>query len=721
MSDRFTLLAELGRGGMGEVWKARDEETGEVVALKVLRQALEGDPSFERRFQGELSMARRIESAHVVRVLGCGERQGAPWVAFELVDGSTLQSLMIRHGPYGWAEARGILLQLAEGLADAHAAGVIHGDLKPSNVLVDRQGTCKLADFGVARAADLARADDATRVLGSPAYLAPEGPVDTRSDLYSLGVIGYEMLSGQQPFAGNTYQELMRAHLSKLPDLSVLPPEARPIIGWLLAKDRAERPETAWSLIRVLNGDQPVPAALGVVAGDARSPGTAAIAAAPRVHAPVAPTPLSRDMAIRVAALVGAVAILATALGAGVTIALQGSGEPAMSPTVQPVLPTVAAIATPIKTTALPTPAPSASRRPAGSGSWYGVDPLPQPLWGQAGVLLRDGRFMVIGGSTGTWAKGATAAVWFYDSTTRRWASGPSMPHARVEPMATLLNDGSVLVVGGGAGGVPLAVAERFVPDSGRWEPVASMHSARTEGTITTLKDGRVLVTGGGYRGAPSYAATASAEVYDPSTGSWTVTPNMSAVRVRQTATLLADGRVLVAGGGTSFSSPRAGVSSSVDLFDPATGLFQPASPMPAGLYSHAAALLADGRVLVTGGWSSASNRAPSRVLTLAYDPATGQWSKLASMALARAKHEMAVLPDGTVLVAGGLDTKYAPMNTAEVYDPDSDAWTTTANIPAACYWSALGVLADGSVLIAGGRTQASKAGATNAAALYIP
>jgi eukaryotic-like serine/threonine-protein kinase len=155
---------------------------------------------------------------------------------------------------------RAAMLQIAAGLADAHGAGVIDGDLKPSNILVAADGTIKLADFGIARVADFAGADDPTRVLGSPAYMAPEGQADARSDLYSLGVVAYEMLTGSPPFGGTTYQEVMLGHLGKAPDVMALPPEARPIVSCQLAKDPNARPQTAGSLIRMLAGDEPVPA-----------------------------------------------------------------------------------------------------------------------------------------------------------------------------------------------------------------------------------------------------------------------------------------------------------------------------------------------------------------------------------------------------------------------------------------------------------------------------
>ncbi len=199
MTERFTLLSELGRGGMGVVWRARDEESGSIVALKLMREAYAEDPEYLARFERELELARRIDSVYVVKVLGFGVRGKVPYLALEYVDGPSLHDALVGHGPYSWPETRAILTQLTQGLADAHAAGVVHRDVKPSNVLIGPDGIAKLTDFGIARGLDLTRVTATATILGTPAYLAPEGPKDARSDLYSLGVIGYELLTGAVP------------------------------------------------------------------------------------------------------------------------------------------------------------------------------------------------------------------------------------------------------------------------------------------------------------------------------------------------------------------------------------------------------------------------------------------------------------------------------------------------------------------------------------------
>jgi hypothetical protein len=255
---RFELISELGRGGMGVVWKARDNETGQIVALKLLHPVFSGDPDYVTRFERELDLTQRIHSAHVVPVLGFGVHEGTPYLALAYVDGQSLRQQLADHGPYSWPEARALMAQMAEGLADAHAAGVIHRDLKPSNVLIDSDGVAKLADFGIALGLDLTRVTGTSTLLGTPAYLAPEGPEDERSDLYSLGVIGYELLTGAPPFEGKTYQAVLLAHMRTAPDLEKLPSEAQPIVGSLLEKDPAMRPQSAARLLLLLAGSATV-------------------------------------------------------------------------------------------------------------------------------------------------------------------------------------------------------------------------------------------------------------------------------------------------------------------------------------------------------------------------------------------------------------------------------------------------------------------------------
>jgi N-acetylneuraminic acid mutarotase/predicted Ser/Thr protein kinase len=727
MTERFTLLSELGRGGMGVVWKARNEDTGQIVALKLMRDAFTDDPSYRRRFEHEIAIARRITSAHVVKVLGYGSREGTPFIAFEFVDGPSIGKLLEKHGRYAWPEVRGLLLQLAEGLADAHAAGVIHRDIKPSNVLVDSLGNVKIADFGISRALDLTRVTRSSGFMGTPAYVAPEGPLDARSDLYSLGIIAYELLTGGRPFEGQTYQEVLVAHLSKPPDLSRLPEDSRKVVSWLLAKDPAGRPQSARELIRVLVGEDILPA----------NPGSATSKPYPR-SAPVYQGGggrlfgrANRRTTVVAAGVIGVIVVVSVLLAPS---AFLGSvTAPQATPTkVPPVAPSGSAsfaaetAADPTATgrpTELPVQPAEATPAPGAKNAWTFSDPLPQVEGGSAGVVLADGRFIVIGGTVnGSSTRAATAAVWILDPASAHWSAGPSLNQARAYAMAVRLTDGSILVAGGSSNSKPMATAERLYPGSGSWVMVGQMSEARTEGSMVALLSGAALAVGGGTVGAPSYKATASADVFDPTSNQWTAALPMSSARAIETATVLNDGRVLVAGGATVWYSQAGQVNSSAEIFDPATGQWTPTAPMPTALYTQQGALLNNGQVLIAGGFSSTANSAAAVGVSLLFDPTTGQWRQTAPLTSSRAQHTMVRLADGRVLALGGVSGyPYRLVRSTEIFDPSTQSWSPAADLPVAIFWPATGVLQNGTVVVAGGISKVGGGSATDICALFAP
>jgi len=255
MTERFELLERVGRGGMGVVWKARDTESGDIVALKLVYEQFAEDPDYVARFEREVEFAQRIDSAHVVKVLGYGRRAGVPFMAMEYVEGRSLRDVVKERGALPWDEVRPIALQLAEALGAAHAAGIIHRDIKPSNAIVTADGTVKLADFGIARAIDQTRMTGSATMLGTPMYMSPDAELDERSDLYSLGCVLYELLAGVAPFVGDSMQQVVLAHLVTAPDLTRLPSTAAGLVGSLLEKDRGRRPISAKAFASALSND----------------------------------------------------------------------------------------------------------------------------------------------------------------------------------------------------------------------------------------------------------------------------------------------------------------------------------------------------------------------------------------------------------------------------------------------------------------------------------
>jgi serine/threonine-protein kinase len=255
MTERFELIEEIGRGAMGMVWKARDNERGKFVAIKMLRDLHADDREYIERFGREVDLARSVKSPHVVRVRGYGVRQTVPFVVLEFVAGQSLRARIVERGPFPPPQARDLLAQIADALAAVHAVGIVHRDVKASNVLLTEDGVAKLTDFGIARGGDNRGPTRSGSLLGTPAYMAPEGPIDARSDLYSLGVLYYEMLSGVLPFTSTNYQEVILAHVSETADLTRLPATERGLTGWLMSKNPAGRPQSAAALMASLRSN----------------------------------------------------------------------------------------------------------------------------------------------------------------------------------------------------------------------------------------------------------------------------------------------------------------------------------------------------------------------------------------------------------------------------------------------------------------------------------
>lgn len=249
-AGRYRIERTLGSGGMAVVYLAHDEELHRRVAIKVLAEHLAGDDSFRARFLQESKLAGRLSHPNVVQVYDAGETDGSPYIVMEYVPGDTIA----QRGKLSYRDAVPLALQACAGLQHAHAAGLVHRDVKPANLLVREDDVLKVADFGIARAAELTRLTQHGTVLGTAAYLSPEQAageeVTTATDIYSLGAVVYELLTGRAPYEFESLAELAAQQkggiITPLRDLeSSVPEPVEAAVMHALARDPRFRPASA--------------------------------------------------------------------------------------------------------------------------------------------------------------------------------------------------------------------------------------------------------------------------------------------------------------------------------------------------------------------------------------------------------------------------------------------------------------------------------------------
>jgi serine/threonine protein kinase/Tfp pilus assembly protein PilF len=220
-AERYQIIEELGKGGMGKVYKVLDKDIKEKVALKLLSPEIASDEKTIERFSNELKIARKISHRNVCRMYDLGKEEGTHYITMEYVPGEDLKRLVRKVGQLSAGKAIFIAKQICEGLTEAHRLGVVHRDLKPQNVMVDEEGNARIMDFGIARSLKAKGVTGSGVMIGTPEYMSPEQAevkeVDLRSDIYSLGVILYEMVTGQVPFEGETPLSIAMKHKSQAP------------------------------------------------------------------------------------------------------------------------------------------------------------------------------------------------------------------------------------------------------------------------------------------------------------------------------------------------------------------------------------------------------------------------------------------------------------------------------------------------------------------------
>ena len=388
---RYTLLELIGRGGMGEVWRAHDPAVDRVVALKVLSPNVAGDEVYEERFRREARAAAGLDEPHVVPIFDFGEVEGRLYVTMRLIQGKDLQT-MLREGPLAPERAVTIVEQIAAALHAAHRIGLVHRDVKPSNIRVAENDFAYLIDFGIAHAAGESGLTSTGAAIGTWAYMAPErfstGQADPRSDIYALTCVLYECLTGHQPFGGTSAEQQLAGHLAAPPPRPSLtqpgvPPAFDAVIATGMAKDPDQRYQTTLALARAARAALTAPT-IPIPQPTEPAPTTAAPPpplfgpeAATAVHAGVAPAarpptlspepPVPRRRWSRRTVLLAAAAA-AVVIAAGIVAGITLSNRPEQEPNVDRQTP----IASNPPSGPTQAPSPSASAPMSLTGRWSG-------------------------------------------------------------------------------------------------------------------------------------------------------------------------------------------------------------------------------------------------------------------------------------------------------------------------------------------------------------
>ncbi|MEK7312827.1 MAG: serine/threonine-protein kinase, partial [Chloroflexota bacterium] len=336
----YRVVAPLGEGGMAAVYKAYHANMDRYVAVKILPQHFAKDPQFVGRFKQEAQVLAKLQHPHILPVFDFGESEGYTYIAMPFVETGTLTDLL-QGKPLPLPQIRSLISQVGDALDYAHTRGLVHRDVKPSNVLIDERGNCLLTDFGIAKIVEATSKFTGTGgIVGTPAYMSPEqgrgDKVDSRSDIYALGVVLYEMATGRVPFDAETPIAIVFKHIQDplpMPSLlnPALPDAVERVILKALAKSPADRFATAGEMVRALK------AAIPEVAPSIPAP-TVLPLVTPTIQAAPLPQPKKAGLPKWMSAAIGVGAVLCLVLAAalGGSAILSGITNPPITPTTAP-------------------------------------------------------------------------------------------------------------------------------------------------------------------------------------------------------------------------------------------------------------------------------------------------------------------------------------------------------------------------------------------------
>jgi serine/threonine protein kinase/N-acetylneuraminic acid mutarotase len=701
----YTIVELIGRGGMGEVYLAKDSVLNRRVALKLLPLEYTRDKSRLLRFQNEAQAASALNHPNILTIYQLGSFEGLQFIVTEYVEGETIRELIARRS-LGPRQVLDVTIQISSALAAAHKAGIVHRDIKPENIMLRPDGYVKVLDFGLAKLADPAAAADrpssdvatashanisSALLMGTVRYMSPEQArglrVDARSDIFSLGVMLYEMIAGRAPFENHDLTKLIESILHEEPMSLALrsdnvPAELVAVATKALNKDREQRYQSADDLLIDLR-------ALKTVREK-----TSASTVKRFVSA------VSRHKAL---ATITLVLITLASISGYVWYKRHGKAAASISSNAGKYVftgrwTTKGSIAVPRRDAELAvldgtlyvaggwntcTPYANLESYDPASDRWKARTPM-RTARGGHGVAVLNGLLYVVGGGLDC-DYHMTASVEAYDPKTDQWSERAPLPTARGALVIAALN-GKLYAIGGQYGTQKLALNTEYDPATDTWTDRAPLPSPRT-GAAVVVVDNLIYVIGGGPRGED----LTSMQAYDPVTDRWTSKARMPIGRDQFGAAFL-NGRIYAFGG--------PGNSGQVDAYDPVTDSWStgPSMPSPRGGFR---AVTLKGSIYFAGGQDESSHL--SSVMTFTPCAGYGQWTSKAPMPTARKAAAIAQI-DGTIFVVGGFSGPLHFHANNEAYDLASNTWTTRAPMPTARELSGTnGAVVAGKMYVIGG------------------
>lgn len=745
----YKIVRPIGKGGMGEVYLARDPTLNRNVALKLLPLEYTRNKDRLTRFQREAQAASALNHPNILTIHQLGLVEGQHFIATEFIEGETLRA-HINSGRIDYRIAIDLMIQIVSALAAAHRVGIVHRDIKPENIMLRPDGYIKVLDFGLAKLADSRFIAGATvfdsaagpvdvssgLFMGTIRYMSPEQArglhVDARSDIFSLGVVLFEMLTGTQPFTAKDKTKLvesilqdesppLRAYLDEVPD------RLEAIIAKCLAKKKDERYKSADELLADLKllkdelSAESTTRASHLIFTDLRRPRFA------------------------IALFVFLLAVSLIGYGAYSFLSKTPANSVTNSAIEKVTWKTATALSaarshaasTVLNGTLYVTGGMNVCKHYAAlesydsqTDTWTQHKPM-QSARGAHAVGVLDGLLYAVGGETDCGYQAEIAAVEAYDPVTDKWSPKPPLPTKRITHVVAISN-GKLYAIGGSTDGAKLALNTEFDPKTNRWTERAPMLTARSAAAAVVVNEIIYVIGGSG--------GESTVEAYDPASDTWTTKASMPTPRQSHSASSI-NGRIYVFGGfnqgpvevyntatdtwttSGQMPAPRAQFGSatlngsvySVGGFDgvaylssvvaftpdgsqtsknalcPDSNGWMKKPPMPTARSMMAAAEI-NGVIYVVGGqYVGAHDGTVARLSDLvyltdneAYDPATDTWSKKAPMPTARmARGTNNAVVDGKLYVIGGAP-HYICTDANEVYDPETDSWSTRAPMPTA-------------------------------------